>query len=556
LKYQTLIESVFKNIQREPRGNQTEIINQVLVEFFDNKKQNVVLNAPTGIGKSILGAVIAGCVDSLSEKPPGLSSIILMGTNGLAKQYAESFGHLDHHKFFQIKGASNYTCAFMEAQPSATSATGEECCKPMLHEMEVGKYCKGCEFDHAKKMVNKTDNLITNFSYFLTASLNSGHLETRKLHIFDEAHTFNDAYTSFTEILITTELLSKYIDELSNVNDRCNDEAAGLAMLKKKLENNEVHESSYEQIIQVLGQIYESASSTLTSQASLIKDHDKVLAMKYAKMAKKYENNFQRIKFLIDGEYEHVFDNTAPNCAAIKTIFVSDSIEACLGEKNLFMSATITENIAWNILGLDKDSSAFIMLDPVFPPENKPIFFVGKNALNYNTLKDPSVLTDLRTMVQKITERHSDDKGLLIAPSFYLGNAVAKNLKGVKVFEHVSGGKKLPELIREFKDYKGGALLVSPSIWEGFDIAESEYQILLKAPYASLGDKRIKYICDNYPIVYQEMTLLKILQGIGRSVRSPTDRADTYMLDTAIEKLFNGKSNLWKNHYKVLSKGK
>lgn len=556
MKYQTLIETVFKDIQREPRGNQVEIVNQVLTEFFDNDKQNVVLNAPTGIGKSILGAVIAGCVESLSEQTNGLSSIILMGTNGLAKQYSESFDHLDHHKFFQIKGASNYPCAFMEAQPSATSTTGEECCKPLLHEMEVSKYCRGCEFDHAKKMVNKTANLITNFSYFLTASLNSGHLEPRTLHIFDEAHTFNDAYTSFTEILITSELLGKYVSELSNVNDRCNEEAAALAMLKQKLENNEVHESSYEQIINILMKIYESAASTLTSQSSLIAGHDKVLAMKYAKMAKKYENNYQRIKFLIEGEYEHVFDNTAPNCAAIKTIFVSDSIEACLGKKNLFMSATITENIAWNIIGLDQENSAFIMLDPVFPPENKPIFFIGKHSLNFNTLKDPEVLNNLKTSVQKISERYPDSKGLLIAPSFYLGSVVAKNVKGVRLFEHVSGGKKLPELIKEFKAYKGGALLVSPSIWEGFDIAESDYQILLKAPYASLGDKRIKYICDNYPIVYQEMTLLKILQGIGRSVRSPTDRADTYMLDAGIEKLFNSKSNLWKNHYKVLSKGK
>jgi replicative superfamily II helicase len=68
LKYATLIDTVFKDIGRESRGNQSEIINQVLVEFFDNKKQNVVLNAPTGIGKSIIGAVIAGCVEYLSEK--------------------------------------------------------------------------------------------------------------------------------------------------------------------------------------------------------------------------------------------------------------------------------------------------------------------------------------------------------------------------------------------------------------------------------------------------------------------------------------------------------
>lgn len=556
MKYSDLILSVYDDIGRKPRGNQLEVINDVLVAFFDDGCQNVVLNAPTGIGKSIIGGVISGCVDKLdtSEK---LASIISMGTNALAKQYHETFEDLDHHKFFQIRGAGTYPCAFMEAQPSAEFATGEECCKGDLHETEVARYCRGCEYDHAKKMINKTECLITNFAYFLTSSLKSDHLIPRKLHIFDEAHVFNDAYTNFLEINISAHVLDKYIKELADVNNRCDNEAAALVMLKKKIENGEIHESNYIATLEILKNLYGSASETLNSQANLLKGHDVVKSVKYAKLAKKYENLMMTIRMLFDNEYEHVFDNSTPNVVTVKLIFVQEHIEPCLAERNLFMSATITEDMAYNILGLDKKTTRFIMLESVFPPENKPVFFIGKTALNFNTLKDPAVIRDLQDKTQQIVNHHKGTKGLIIVPSFYLGSTVVKNLTGVKVFEHVQG-TKLPDIIRDFKSYVGDAVLVSPSIFEGLDFKndESRYQIIVKTPYASLGDKRIKHICDNYPTAYQEMALLKLIQGAGRSVRTPEDYAATYILDLAAERLFNGKLNLWKDHFKILAKGK
>lgn len=561
MKYRELIEDQFKEIGREPRGNQAEIVNEVLVAFFDKGKKNVALNAPTGIGKSILGGVISGCVDVLDKSPEKRASIITMHTNALAKQYAETFETLGKYRYFQIKGASNYKCNFMEAQPSAESCTGEECCKGSLHEMEVDRYCKGCEYDAAKKTINATDNLVTNFTYFLTSAMVSNHLMPRKLHIFDEAHVFNDSYTSFTEINVETYLLEKYIKELASCNSRLDSEAAALAMLKQQIEKNEIHESNYMQMLEILKEIYGSASRTLDSMSTLVKKDDMVVSVKYAKLAGKFENLAYRIKHLVKGDFEHVFDKSDGKSVSVKLIFINDEIGNCLADRNLFMSATITEGIAFDILGMDREETEFITLDPVFPPENKPLFFIGKTALNYNSLKDPSVIADLKTMTEKICRHHTGQKGLIIAPSFFLGSQVARVVRdktSMRLFEHIQGGQKLNDLIRDFKEYKGEAVLVSPSIFEGLDFKndESRFQIILKAPYASLGDKRIKYICDHHPNIYREMALLKVLQGIGRSIRTPEDKANTYILDSAAEKLFNSKINLWKNHYTVMSKGK
>ena len=44
---------------------------------------------------------------------------------------------------------------------------------------------------------------------------------------------------------------------------------------------------------------------------------------------------------------------------------------------------------------------------------------------------------------------------------------------------------------------------------------------------------------------------MKVIQGAGRSVRSPTDRAVTYILDKNAERLFTGKQNVWKDEFYV-----
>lgn len=536
----------------KPRGNQPEICFDVLDSFLNKGKQNVVLNAGTGVGKSIIAAVVSTVINECTTTDE-LSSIISMGQNSLAKQYAESFSDLGNYKFFQIKGASNYPCHFMESQPSATSKTAEECVKGNLLDIEQDKHCRSCEYDRAKKIVNVTANLITNYTYFFIAQLASGHLTPRKLHVMDEAHTLNDQFCSYSEIVVSVDLLDKYIKELGDTNGKCDNEIAGLIMLKNKVSSTEIGDNNYIQCIGILASIYSSVGATLGIQSSLLATEDKIKSAKYGKMSRKYVALAGKITDLIEEEYDHVFDNTVPNTFSIKTIFIGKMMEKLLTTYNLFMSATITEQFVYDTLMLDKTKTEFIMTDPVFPPENKPLFFIGKTSLNYNSLKDPDVIDNLKSTIKSIVEFHSEDKGIILVPSFYLGSQLARSSgRDTRVFEHKSG-VNLSELISDFKRHRGSGILISPSIFEGLDFSndESRFQIIVKSPYPSLGDKRIKYIADRYPHIYQEMTLLKILQGIGRSIRTPEDFAASYFLDASSKKLYNSRQNIWKNHYTV-----
>lgn len=547
------IAESFKRLGFEPRGNQAVICHDVLDAFLNKNKLNVVLGAPTGIGKSVIGAVVSDALNMLTPNATGLASVISMGTNVLAHQYYDSFSALDRYKVFQIKGASNYPCKFMESQPTATSKTAEECVKKKLLPQESEKYCRGCEYDATKKIVNSTSILITNYSYFLISAMATNHLKERKLHVFDEAHLLNDIFCNYTEIIVSVDQLDKSIKELSDVNGKCDNEAAGFVMLKQRVSSGEIGEGNYKPILEILQKIYTSVCVTLTDQASMLEKIDVLKSAKYSKLARKFGTNAMKIKDLFDNEYEHVFDNSVPNTFTVKTIFVGKMITRLLTKYNLFMSATITEQFVYDTLSLDKSQTEFIEVDAVFPAENKPLFFVGKQALNYMSLKEPDTISDLKAQVKAIVDYHGDQKGLMLVPSFFLGSQLARSAGSkTRVFEHKSG-MNLPDLVNEFKRYKGSSILVSPSIFEGLDFKNdaSRYQIIVKSPYPSLGDKRIKYIADHHPNIYQEMTLIKILQGIGRSVRTPEDYASTFFLDASSKKLYDSRLNIWKNHYAV-----
>ena len=67
-------------------------------------------------------------------------------------------------------------------------------------------------------------------------------------------------------------------------------------------------------------------------------------------------------------------------------------------------------------------------------------------------------------------------------------------------------------------------------------------------PFASLGDERIKTILRLYPSIYGIIALKKVVQGAGRSVRSATDSAITYCLDSNIQRAWS-KDNEWADEF-------
>ena len=543
------ILTAFKVLGFSPRNNQVEIINNIVSAYLDDKKKNVILCAGTGIGKSIIAAVVAEVMKTVATD--NLSGIYLSSTNQLIDQYGDSFKHLPEMKFFRVKGARNYGCEYFQERGNKF-ATGEDCVKSELSEMEENKYCKHCKYDQNKKIINKTQNLITNYSYFMISKLKSEHLMERNLQVFDEAHLLNETFCSQVSIDVSSDLLDKLCTLLNDLNGKADNQKAELVLFRKDIERKAVHIGNYKTKIKELLKIYESIVDICSHQAALIPD------LKAKNKVRKVGSRFSRLGDLIvsffEHNYDHVFDDTVDKQITIKPIFVSDMMHLLLGRYNLFMSATISKTFAKTTFNLDPADTAYINPDDVFPAENKPILFVGKENLNYAKMQENSTYTNMGKVIGMIADHHSDEKGIILVPSFQTITRLLPTLpKNIKWFIH-ERGSNINELVAEFKKSKSG-VLISPSIFEGLDFVgdDSRWQIICKTPYPSLGDLRVKKIADSYGSIYKEMTLYKILQGIGRSIRSKDDYASTYFLDKSSQTLFESSLNIWKTRYMIKS---
>jgi Rad3-related DNA helicase len=95
------------------------------------------------------------------------------------------------------------------------------------------------------------------------------------------------------------------------------------------------------------------------------------------------------------------------------------------------------------------------------------------------------------------------------------------------------------------------SVLISPSMTEGLDLRDdlSRFQVICKVPYPFLDPytrKRME-IDDKW---YQLKTALTLVQATGRSVRSATDYANTYILDSAFEQFLLRNADILPNWWK------
>ena len=548
-----------------PRENQVTYINDVIEAFIDKKKPYVVLNAPTGTGKSIIGAVIADVINEV--KGTKLASLILMHNNALTKQYYQTFSKFGNNCFLQLKGANNYQCSALSTDEPDGIINAENCAVQKFRKEGLtditSKHCNKCEYQILKRMKNDSENVITNFSYYFVDRQFADSFEPRDIVIWDEAHTINDAFCEHNAIYFSKDRLKKLYEELSE-----NLKLGDLEMFKKlksvqqDLEAGKINETNYKQYVKTLDYVYHTAfdeAQRLCDESG----YDINRYTKYSKLAKKYFGLGCKVADLLTYNYEHIFEfNKDTFEATVKPIFIGNMFEQTLvhSEFNLFMSATISKDYITETLKLDPNQVEFIKVAPSFPKEHKHIMFFNTQNLNYRSMQDDNTINNLCESIKLIVNTHVNEfseNGIILTPSFVVTEKIAKTIKSLKikqleVFEHTRG-MKADELIEKFKKSKGPKIMLSPSIYEGVDLPgdHSRYQVIVKAPFPSLAEKRMKYILEHHPNIYNLLTIQKIVQGGGRSVRSIDDYAVTYILDSNAERLFNNRLNVWKDEFEV-----
>lgn len=571
MKYEPQILEAYERLGFKPRGRQVEDINTILTAFLDEGFKTVILSAPTGTGKSIIGAVVADALHKITHPDAHVgASFLLTPTNVLSEQYHKTFQEgrdPNDTRFRMIKGAANFECAALSTPTEPQTA---EVCSIRLFQKEqmdsmINTFCNGCEYQHQKRMRDRSRHLITNYAYYFIDRMYTNFLAKRTVCVFDEAHLINDLFTEHNAIYFSDSRLQKMAQEINEALSLGHtDIFMTIKRIKEDLNAGKINERSYMKYLELLATIYYDVKDAAEAAAEReIRNPKKYLQLQ--KLSKKYFGLGCKIGDLMEYSYPHAFEykerdpkyKDSEDEVSVKPIFVGDMFEQLINaDYNLLMSATFSEQYARRTLTLQ--NAKHIRLAPTFPRENKKIVFYKPQNLNFNTLKEAKTVKQLQATCYEIVKHHTDknERGIVLAPSFALSEGIAAALGAMnlntRIFEH-RRGEKLVDVLDRFKRHKGPGLLLTPSGFEGLDLAGdlSRYQIILKAPFGSLGEARMKKILASWPDIYSLLCTMKLVQGAGRSVRGPDDYATTYMLDSNIQRLWTAKNMEWADEFET-----
>lgn len=192
------------------RPHQQKALAGVLQQFHEGN-QVVMLDAPTGSGKTLIGELVRQSLDA--------RALYLCSSIALQTQF-----HRDFPNSVLLKGRTNYPTADDPSQFPKLNAgdcvkrrESLPACFLCTEETPDAMHCRwchpvqSCPYEIAKAAAIRSPLVCTNTFYFLHEANYVGNLPlNRQLIIVDEADTLEDVMMSFVEVSVTARKAGEY----------------------------------------------------------------------------------------------------------------------------------------------------------------------------------------------------------------------------------------------------------------------------------------------------------------------------------------------------------
>lgn len=543
---------------------------QAIDTLFKKGVKVVVVEAPTGSGKSPL-AVTAG------RKYP---AYYCTTQKLLQDQYLRDFSS----DIVLVKGRSSYHCPsadttadvgpcvqFKRAAISPCSLNSEG----HSRKGEPGFIPHVCPYVDALEIASRSRMTMFNYHAFhmqrkSTKKIDTGKVDSegkpiteqlprfppRPLMILDEGHNIESLYMDIIQLVLSDDTApgiqlfpARDPDELAQMCDPG----------EIDVETNEVIREPGGYVTQLL-----SLVATEHEAIKLVPNigEGKDIRTKAWRKIQKYESTWRKMNdiwalFKKSGTISEKWvlqmdkkkDGTVERLV-LKPVFVTDFVPALLfayGARILILSATILDWVTFvDALGLkalrEKQQVRYIHVPSTFPAKNRPVHVYPCGNLGQRTYQEalPRVMAGIR----KVLASHPGQRGIIHCHSWKLLKAIQDHVVDKRLLFQSAEEDRDALLFRHERSKDG--VLVAPAMHEGLDLKDdlARFQILLKVPYPNRGDPQIARRIELDPDWYNWQTALKLVQSLGRGVRSSTDWAVSYILDSGFAKFYQHTSNI------------
>ena len=496
------------------RKYQKEVLKKIN-DSFNSGVRCILLEAPTGFGKSIVNVTMCRAYEPAFYATPQLNLIDQMKRDryiGL---------HLT-----EIKGRRNYYCVY---DPIATCDVG-------LCYRQAGFDCKKTEVCHYWKAKIKALNspiALMSFAYFLLEGRTEGNqysFGNRNLLVLDESHSIDRHVINHVNLVVSPYVLPGNIYRNISRNIR---HFVTIEELKDFVASTtELVSSSYHdyEIITLDGKV-------LTVEQGL----DKLKAENFVSKSELFLNTCDDLEWIWDIQY--TTSRTLGLCKVLVAqpvfahAFMNDMIWK-RANKFIVSSATILDPTKFIRetginLSMKSDEILHLRIPSTFPVEHRKIVNSANGKLTRKTRDEnlPIAVKILETILD--TEKgnvavhvHSYDMAVSIM------NIIDSKYKE-RIITHTPETRK--DALRRFENERGN-VFICVAFEEGYDWAYDmcTAQVLFKVPYPDINDKRVARRLSKHDWHWYRLEALKtVIQAYGRAVRSEEDVANFYIVDAS-----------------------
>lgn len=521
------------------RKYQKETIAKI-ISYWASGKKYVVLQAPTGTGKSVVGYTAAQVYLDLFGVPKekdSPASTAIVHTRALQAQYGKSL------QLPLLWSSRHYDCALM---PGEGLHFGDiQCSGPTCLVYDQ------CDYANAKTRYKNAMVGCTNVSYFINADT-----ILPQVLVCDEAHKLEHILCDQFSFKINLKEWKRHITTL-RTNKVGNWRAADLWLNIQELFyiDATVDEWLTPSLLKIINQIYRFVtefSLELASYMEILKADFNPRAMSSAKK-QQYRDLSSATAFLKEIERPlYSFRSNPLDYVPLKIVKDEEEITVFkplhaqafslpfFGRTNrvLLMSATILgHDVFTKNLGIDEKDYAYIEVPSTFPKENRPIHVMTNlGAFTFKT-RD-TVLPKFAAVIDRIIDtQFKDVRGIIHSVSFENADFIVKNSRHAHrmIVPQTEDLLEIEELMRK----NNNTILVGPSLVEGLDLKDSlsRFIIWLKVPYLSLGDRWVTTRMNENQDWYIREAALQFVQGSGRSMRHEEDHCVTITIDDMFSEL-------------------
>ncbi len=530
------------------RPGQFEFIKEA-IQAFDGGAKNVVVEAPTGTGKTpAIIAIARYYTRDFDARFKEAQRAMMMTPNErdglaqaqliLAPQQAHMITslkmlqdqYLRDDKFVQImKGKNNYACH------AANTMTGTSCSD---HEAMFGSVCRQkkrpCTYVVARNQAQLARLTLHNFDSFLNQVSLGGSFPPRAVLSIDEAHGADDHLIKALGFEISAEMLRKLdivlpgaweapgdLDDAGGVTQWLN----GHDRLLSQRETEIANEITRLQALSTsfLNQSQEKQLAGFARRKNSIADLRRRMG--------RYLSSAEKVPWAVERK-----DNGSLIFEPVKSSFFAKTALLDYGERRVFMSATIFDKgrRLMSALNLKRDETHYIAVPCIFAAANRPL--VDTAVADTGQKGYQGAKPALFAAIEQILERHAGQRGVIHCNSYSMAKDIAQGVHSRRLMTHESATRE--DTVNAFMTTtRPDAVLVGVFLREGYDFKDdiARFQVVVRLPY-SWPDKRTKMRDDMEKGYYDWLCAIDLVQTVGRGVRNETDSCITYCLDSRLKR--------------------